>query len=371
MIKRKILPTSLAATAALTVIVAARAGEYPALGPLPPVPIPADNPMSPAKVELGKKLFFDGRLSGNGEMPCSACHRPDLGWGTGGAISFGYPGTTHWRNSQTILNAAYYTKLFWDGSSVSLEAQAWSAANGAVAGNGDDAMMEMRLAFAPEYRKTFKQVFGADWPMLNDAWKAIAAFERTLVSDPRKVPFERYMMGDKNAISEDAKRGLALFQGKAACITCHNGPLLSDDKYHRLGAPEPKEFKEDPLQQITVRWEVYQKGAPESVYRAISDDLGLYYTTMRPADMRKFRTPSLREIKYTGPYMHNGAFATLQDVIAFYNRGGGPDSELKPLGLSEAEASDLLAFLDTLSMDEPLVVKDPDLPATAPLTEGR
>lgn len=371
MIRKSALSLCTAAAVVCGAATAAIAADYPPLGPLPPVKVPADNPMTAAKVELGKKLFFDGRLSGNGNMPCVACHRPELGWGTASPISFGYPGTIHWRNSQTILNSAYYTKLFWDGSTTSLETQAWGAAGGAVAGNGDDAMMEMRLAFVPEYRKAFKQVFGTDWPLLNDAWKAIAAFERTIVSDPNKVPFDRYMMGDKTAISEAAKRGLALFQGKAGCISCHNGPLLSDDRYHRLGLPEPKEFKEDALQQITVRWEAYQKGIPEKVYRATDSDLGLYYTTKRPDDVYKFRTPSLREIKYTGPYMHNGAFESLVDVVAFYNKGGGTGAEVKPLGLADAEIKDLLAFLDTLSMDEPFVVADPDLPPTAPLAKGQ
>src|SRR6516225_5916618 len=133
----------------LTVV--AHAADYPPLGPLPPVPDPPDNSTTPAKVELGKKLFWDGRLSGNGSMPCVACHRPDLGWGTATPISFGYTGNQHWRNSQTIYNSAYYNKPFWDGSVTSLESQALSAATGAVGGNGDPAMMEMRLRFAPEY----------------------------------------------------------------------------------------------------------------------------------------------------------------------------------------------------------------------------
>jgi cytochrome c peroxidase len=371
MIRKSILSLCVAIAAACTIATQASAADRSTLGPLPPVKVPPDNPMSAAKVELGKKLFFDGRLSGNGSMACSTCHRPELGWGTGGAISFGYPGTVHWRNSQTILNSAHYTKLFWDGSTTSLEAQAWGAAGGAVAGNGDDTMMEMRLAFVPEYRKAFKEVFGTDWPMLNDAWKAIAAFERTIVSDPKKVAFDRYLMGDEAAISDAAKRGLALFEGKAGCISCHNGPLLSDDKYHRLGVPEPKEFKEDPTQQITVRWEAYQKGVPEKVYRRTDSDLGLYYTTKRPEDIYRFRTPSLREIKYTGPYMHNGAFDSVADVVAFYNSGGGSNSELKPLGLTDSETKDLIAFLGTLSMDQPLVVADPDLPPTAPLDRGQ
>src|SRR5258708_20322084 len=170
---------SIAATAISWPAFADGASKPPALAPLPSVLAPPDNLTTPAKAELGKLLFWDGRLSGNGQMACVACHQPGLGWGTGAAISLGYPGTVHWRNSQTILNSAYYNKLFWDGSATGLEAQAPAAAGGAVAGNGDDAMMEMRLAFVPEYRKAFKEVFGTDWPLLNDAWKAIPAFHPT------------------------------------------------------------------------------------------------------------------------------------------------------------------------------------------------
>ena len=135
-----------------------------ALGPLGAPPIPADNPMSDAKTELGKLLFFDPILSGNYGMPCSACHLPDAGWAVQEQISIGYPGTVHWRNSQTIVNSAYYSKLFWAGSSKSLEGQARSAARGGVAGNGEDDMMEARLAFVPEYRQRFADVFGDVWP---------------------------------------------------------------------------------------------------------------------------------------------------------------------------------------------------------------
>ena len=151
------------------------------LAPLGPPPVPADNPMSDEKIELGKMLFFDPILSGNAGMPCSACHLPDAGWSVPFAVSIGYPGSIHWRNSQTIINSAYYGKLFWAGASKSLEAQARSAARGAVAGNGEDDMMEARLAFVPEYRKRFRDVFGDDWPNVRHAYMAIAAFERTLV----------------------------------------------------------------------------------------------------------------------------------------------------------------------------------------------
>lgn len=353
---------------------AAIAADYPALGPLPPVPFPPDNPITRAKVALGKTLFWDGRLSGNGSMPCVVCHSPDQGWGNGTAISFGYTSNQHWRNSQTIYNSAYYSRNFWDGSAPGLVAQAKAAATGAVGGNGDSAMMEMRLRAVPEYVREFKKVFGTMWPNINDAWRAIAAFERTIVSDPKKVPFDRYMNGNKTAIGAAAKRGLAVFKGKANCIACHNGPLFSDQELHNLGVPQNSVFKKGPLYQIAFRYEIYAKGVSESTYRSADHDLGYYFVTKNPKDKGKFRTPSLREIKYTGPYMHDGVFGTLTQVIDFYDRGGGSDpnkdARLKPLHLSAAEKRDLLAFLNTLSMDKPLLMEDPELPATATFPKG-
>lgn len=343
----------------------------PPLAPLPPVPSPADNPTTPEKVALGENLFWDARLSGNGSMPCVSCHVPGLGWGDGQPISRGYPGTKHWRNSQTILNSAYYDKLFWEGSVTSLEAQAPSAAEGAVAGNGDPAMMEMRLRFIPEYVQAFKSVFGIEWPRIFQAYQAIAAYERTIVSDPKKVPFERHLAGDKNALSASAARGNSLFNGKASCIACHNGPLATDQKFYALGVPAFEGFATDPLYQVTHRWEHYQKGVPEAMYRAADMDYGLFYITRNPKDAGKFRTPSLRELKYTAPYMHNGAIATLAEVIEFYNKGGGEAQNktplLRPLGLTEQEKKDLIAFLEALSMDEPLLANDPKLPDYAVL----
>ncbi len=344
---------------------------FPPLATLPPPPVPADNPMTPEKIALGEKLYWDGRLSGNGAMPCSACHLPDLGWGTGGAISFGYPGTQHWRNSQTILNSAYYNKGFWEGNVTSLEAQAPAAAGGAVAGNGDGSMMEMRLRFVPEYVTAFREVFGTDWPHISQAWDAIAAFERTIVTDASKVPFDRFLAGDATAMNEAEQRGRSLFEGKANCISCHNGALVSDQKFYRTGVPAAPEFSEDPLYQITLRWELYQKGMPEAEYRAGADDLGLYHKTKRPDDRHKFRTPSLRELRWTDPYMHNGYFDTLAEVVEFYNAGGGDGQTagLQPLDLTAEEKADLVAFLEALSMDEPLILEEPELPKTATWAE--
>jgi cytochrome c peroxidase len=338
----------------------------PPLATLGPPPIPKDNPQTPAKIELGKKLFWEARLSGNGSMPCVSCHLPNLGWGDGGAISRGYPGTKHWRNSQTILNSAYYNKLFWEGSVTSLEAQAPAAAEGPVAGNGDGSVMEMRLRFVPEYVESFKKVFGTEWPRINDAWRAVAAYQRTVITDAKQVPFDRWLAGDKKALNDQQMRGMALYNGKAACIQCHNGALASDQKFHRIGVPEPAAFKDDALLQITHRWQQYQKGVPELKYRDAPMDAGLYYVTKNPKDIGAFRTPSLRELKYTAPYMHNGVFATLEEVVDFYNAGGGAVAGksplVKPLNLSAQEKADLVAFLNALSMDQPLLHDDPKMP---------
>jgi len=341
------------------------------LAPLGPPPIPADNPMTPEKIELGKKLFFDPILSGNYAMPCSACHLPDAGWAVQDKISFGYPGTTHWRNSQTIINSAYYGKLFWAGASKSLESQARSAARGGVAGNGEDDMMESRLAFVPEYRKAFADVFGDDWPNIRHAYKAIAAYQRTLVQTD--TPFDKYMRGDDGALTDAQKRGLDLFAGKANCIACHTGPLLSDEKYYNLGVPAFDGWETDPVAQITFRFELFAKGSTEKMYRSTKDDPGLYFRTKQKADKGKFRTPSLRYTKYTYPYMHNGMLETLRDVVEFYNAGGGENefaanktAMIKPLGLSDAEIDDIVAFLESLSGDE-ILVEEPDLPEMQPL----
>jgi len=361
---------ALASVVAATVVAGAAWGQktFPALGPLPPVVAPTDNSQTAAKVELGKLLFFDPRLSGDASTGCAQCHDPKQGWGDGGVLSRGYPGTEHWRNAQTILNAAYYSKLFWDGSVTSLETQAAAAAEGNVAGNGDPMMMEERLRQIPEYVRRFKAVFGSD-PLIEDAWRAIAAFERTLVSDPARVPFDRFMRGDRTALGAEAQRGLALFQGKAGCIQSHNGPLLSDQDYHNLGLPEHPSFKDNPLRQITHRYEQYIKGVREDTYRSADRDLGLYYITKRPSDIGKFRTPTLRELKYTAPYMHNGLFPTLAEVVAFYDRGGGDgpakSPRLKPLGLTADERGALVTFLEALSSDQPLLIEPPELPPYA------
>ncbi|MFQ5784287.1 MAG: cytochrome-c peroxidase, partial [Alphaproteobacteria bacterium] len=257
------------------------------------------------------------------------------------------------------------------GAAKSLEAQAPSAAKGAVAGNGENDMMEARLAFIPEYRKRFKRVFGDEWPKIGNAWRAIAAFERTLIHND--TPFDNYMRGDANALTDQQKRGLELFRGKAGCVQCHNGPLLSDQKYYNIGVPPAERWEEDGLAQVTFRYELYAKGVPEHIYRTAKDDLGLYFRTKQDGDKGKFRTPPLRYTMYTAPYMHNGALWDLREVVEFYNAGGGENdyaatksSLIRPLGLSDEEVDDLVAFLESLSGPE-IDIEPPTLPDYAPL----
>ena len=204
---------------------------------------------------------------------------------------------------------------------------------------------------------------------------AIAAYERTLVQTD--TPFDAYMRGEDDALTAQQKQGLALFAGKAGCIACHNGPLLSDEAYHNTGVPPYDGWEDDEMAQITFRFELYAKGVSEEKYRQFKDDPGLYFRTKQEADLGKFRTPSLRYTRYTYPYMHNGMLETLRDVVVFYNEGGGQNmfsatkSDLiAPLGLTESEIDALVAFIESLSGEE-ILVEEPDLPEMAPLPVAR
>ncbi|MCZ7562845.1 MAG: hypothetical protein M5U08_02735 [Burkholderiales bacterium] len=241
MLPRRFIPRALALVALAGPGLAALAA--PPLAPLPPVPEPPDNRITRAKAELGKLLFFDPKITGDASVSCGDCHDPKQGWGLAEPISRGYPGTVHWRNSQTAVNSVYLGKLFWQGDAGSPEAQAKTANTGSVAGNGADDVMEARLRQTPEYVKRFNEAFGTVQPQINDAWLAVATFERAMLVQ-KDNPLDRYLNGDKSALSAKAVKGKQLFEGKANCIECHNGPLLTDQKFYNLGLPRPKEFEE-------------------------------------------------------------------------------------------------------------------------------
>jgi len=359
-----ILLFGVAIVAAMTMAWTAWAGNNEGKTPRPlaalppgPHPGPADNPTTPEKAKLGELLFFEQRLSGDGSTPCSKCHDPKQGWGTTDDLSIGYPGTQHFRNSHTVLNTGHLKKYFWEGRATSLEAQAGGAAGGQSAGNLQFDIGEARMRQVPEYREMFMKVFG-ELPTWDNAARAIAAFQRTLNSDPKVVPFDRYMNGDKSAMTPQQVKGMELFKGKANCIACHDGMMFTDEDHHNLGLPRNPAFDDDPLRQIELRFRMKSNGIQN--YNEVDEDLGLYMATHRTQDIGRFRTEKLRESKHTAPYMHNGVFSTLEEVVEFYDKGGEEpgkfkgvkDPLMKPLELTADEKKALVAFLEALSSPE-------------------
>lgn len=336
------------------------------LDPLPPIESPKAE-----QVRLGKYLFFDPRLSGDGGVSCDSCHDPATGWGDGKALSAGYPGSEYFRNAQTLLNAAYYKRNYWDGrmAGSDLPTLVRDHLTEAHFMQVDGRLLAERLKQVPEYMEMFQKAFGGE-PTFGRTLTAVAAFLKTITS--RNAPIDRYLNGDTAALSSEAREGLALFQGKAGCIQCHNGALLSDQKFHVLGVPQNRDIFDDPFRHITFRRFFRTLGAPNAEnYR---EDPGLFGVTKERNDWGKFRTPSVREVSRTAPYMHNGSLATLEDVVAFYDRGGGQHRNksplLKPLGLSAAEKQALVEFLKSLAGD-PLVIERPELPDYQPRKLGQ
>jgi len=300
-----------------------------------------------AKAELGKRLFFDRRLSGNSAIACADCHQPDKGYADGLALSRGYPGNSHFRNSPTLINTAHKNVWFHDGRiGTNLNDVTREMITESYLMNMDMRIMQERLKQDPIYVKMFKDA-GYGEPSNGATRKAIPEYLKTLTS--KNVPF------DQGNLSEAAQRGLDIFQGKGNCIACHNGALFSDGKAHNTGVPENFEVFLDPMRhQAFIAYAMFMG---ISNYMNLKRDPGAHVQTHKAdgSDMGKFITPTLRELKYTAPYMHNGMFATLEAVIAFYNQGGGQDTHkspmLKPLNLTEQEQQDLVEFLLALSGD--------------------
>ena len=328
------------------------------LEPFKSVPIPKHNPQTPEKIELGKKLFFDRRLSGDGTMSCATCHMPELAYTDGQDISLSYPTTRNWRNSPTLINVAFYRNLFHDGRVKTLEDQALFPMMSAFEMNQNLDFIEEELRVVPEYAEAFMKVFGGG-PDRKRIAMAIAAFERTLVSV--NAPYDAFLKGDRSALSEDARKGYGIFRGKGRCTDCHHGVNLSDDKFYSLNVPENPVLVNDPRFTSTMRFvaKVYHYPA----YVDLKEDPGRYLITKAKKDWKAFRTPTLREIAKTGPYMHNGVFATLDEVIEFFNNGGGRGNRyLKPLGLSNDEKRQLKAFLVEALSGEELKIAYPEVP---------
>jgi cytochrome c peroxidase len=306
------------------------------LGPLPAPPVPANDRHVALEIELGKKLFFDTRLSMDRKTSCASCHAPEKAYTDGLALSKGFGGAFLSRNAPTILNAAYNTTQFWDGRSASLDEQCKIPL---MAGDEmhmiDEQHLIERLSGIPGYVRDFQQAYDAE-PSLDFVAKSIAAFERTLVTPDSA--FDRYAKGDKHALTDREKRGLILFFGKAACSECHKGSNFTDNQFHNLGATPSKEHP----------------------------DLGRFEITKKEEDRGAFKTPSLRNVALTAPYMHDGSSKTLEEVIDFYDRGGGDDTRksklIYKLNLSPEEKADLLAFMKALTGRMPNF----EMPATYP-----
>ncbi|MGH7230610.1 MAG: cytochrome-c peroxidase [Nitrospiraceae bacterium] len=308
----------------------------PDIGPMPAyVPMPPTNLNYVQKVELGKQLYFDGRLSKNNTISCAFCHNPGTGFADARQFSIGAFGTAGGRQAPTVYNTAFLPLQFWDGRAGSLEEQAIGPIHNPIEMAEAHETVVPKIARIKGYQKQFRAVFGKDVSLQSIA-EAVAAFERTIIS--ANSAFDKYVMGEQNAMEESAVRGLALFKGKARCILCHNGPNFTDNQFHNLGVPQEGLLKED---------------------------LGRYEVTRLERDKGAFKTPTLRSVTETAPYMHDGVFKSLEEVIDFLDQGGGPNPHLsrlmKPLGLSAEEKGDLLAFLKALT-GAPLKIVMPKLP---------
>ena len=318
--------------------------------------------LDPAQVDLGRQLFFDPRLSGDATISCATCHIPEHGWADGITLSKGYPGTRYFRNTPTVVNAALGRLMYWDGRlpSSDLPTLVRDHISEAHFLQADGRLVIERMRQVPEYERQFKSAFGGE-PTYGRILNSVAAFVSSLTS--QDVPFDKFLAGDEVAISDAAKQGLQLFKGKAGCIQCHDGPMLSDGKFHSLGLTANPAIFQDPLRHVTFRRFFRTLGVPD--YASMRQDAGLYCVTKVKHDRELMRTPTLREVSRTAPYMHDGQLPTLESVVNFYNSGGGvrasKDARLKPLGLSDAEQADLVEFLKTLS-GKPINVARPELP---------
>lgn len=298
----------------LTLTVVNSAGNAAEPAGLPAVPVPADNPSTPEKIALGKQLYFDGRLSADMKVSCATCHDPAKGFSNGESFATGVEGKMGGRNSPTVINTAYQKFQFWDGRAKTLEEQALGPIQNPIEMNMKLGDVVDRLNKIEGYKNQFQKVFGTD-VTADGIGKAIAAYERTVLSGD--APYDKFKAGDATASSESAQRGMKLFFGKANCSACHAGPNFTDNAFHNIGIP--------------------------------GNDEGRFAISKQAGDKGSFKTPTLREIARSAPYMHDGSLKTLEDVLEHYNKGGTPndqlDEEIFPLKLSKEQLADLVTFL--------------------------
>jgi cytochrome c peroxidase len=294
--------------------------------------IPRDNPLSKAKIALGKQLYFDPRLSGDDTISCASCHDPKQGWSNGAAFATGVRGQVGGRSAPTIINSGYQYFQFWDGRAAHIEGQALGPIQNPIEMDLTLEKLVAKLNKIDGYHSQFQIVFGTNVTSEGIA-KAIAAFERTVLSG--NAPYDRFKKGDKTALSVAAERGRQVFFNKAKCSSCHAGSNFTDGGFHNLGVG----------------------------LKSANPDVGRISETKIEGDRGSFKTPTLREIARTAPYMHNGSLKTLEDVVDFYNKGGidNPqlDEEIFPLKLTDQQKADLITFLKE-------GLASPDYPEIAP-----
>jgi len=302
--------------------------EWIELGILPESPLEKYKDSLRHTIELGKSLFFDTRLSGSGKISCASCHQPELNWTDGIQRSFGHDSTINKRNSPTIQHTWFYKKLFWDGRARDLEDQAFGPINSESEMHGEMRELPFKLRQIKGYAALFDSAYGDPRIDPDRIAHAIAIFEKTIVS--RKSRFDEFLAGKKNSLSNSELTGLHVFRTKARCMNCHHGPLFSDNQLHNNGFAD--------------------------------GDEGYYKVSHQEEDRGKLKTPSLRDVMKTGPWMHNGSSKHVIDIIELYSKGPNtPDKLVKPLILSAKEKDALLAFLKTISAP-PLEFKKPVLP---------
>jgi len=356
--------------AALGAITFAAMASAAPLG-LPELPVPDDNPMTPAKIALGDKLFHDERFSATGEVSCSTCHEREKGFTDSPlSTSEGILGLTGTRNSPTATNAAYFETLFWDGRSPSLEEQAQHPFLNPVEMGLEthDPILEI-VAKDPDYVAAFREVFGKEpgQVTINEVTKAIAAFQRTLLFGNSR--FDRYWFGgEEDALSEAEIRGLDLFLNEGRCVSCHtiehDHALFTDHRFHNLGVGindiqgRIPEAVDSFLAALARGAEVDETVLSEK----LSSELGRFAISEMFDDLGAFKTPTLRNVAATAPYMHDGSLATLKEVMDHYNNGGVTEADdpvndflssgIRPLDLTDEQVADLVLFMEALTSPE-------------------
>jgi cytochrome c peroxidase len=304
------------------------------IGLLPESPIAGKKDSQKHIIELGKTLFFDPRLSGSGKISCATCHQPELNWTDDKEKSVGHEGAITKRNAPTIQNSWFYNRLFWDGRSKDLQDQAFAPINSETEMHSEMHDVMQKLSKSKGYKKMFKEAFGSEDIDPFVMTEAIATFEKTITSNETR--FDKFLKGDKAALTNSELRGLHIFRTKAKCMNCHHGPLLTDNQFHNNG--------------------FHQDGDPKN-------DKGYYLVSHKEEDIGKFKTPSLRDVMHTRPWMHHGLVKNMEEVLAHYQKGGmaGTDTLIQRFSLTRKEQGDLINFLKALSAP-PVPFQKPVLP---------